>query len=97
YAVLFAEAVLHVISDRIRHEKRSGNFQQRRFLDSLHHAPEMAVAFAEIAERPPSRPGFELHGQGRAFGRFAVWAKLLEQRRERRIKRRSDAAWLGHR
>src|SRR2546430_4155264 len=45
----------------------------------------------------PIWPGFELHGQGRTFGRFVVWAKLLEQRRERRIKRRSDADFLVHR
>src|SRR6266705_1293615 len=77
-AVFFTQAVLHVIGDRVGHEERPGNFQQSRPLDGLHEAPEVTVAFAEIAEPAPAWPRFELHRHGRAVQRFAIGAKLID-------------------
>src|SRR2546429_432521 len=95
-AVLLAEAILNVVGDRVGHEKRAGNFQQGRRLDSLHDTPEMAVAVAEVAEPAASGPGFELHGHGGSVGRFVVRPELLEQRLEGPIEGRADADFLVH-
>src|ERR1700722_3793968 len=43
-AIFFAQPILQIRDHRIRHEKGSGNFQQRWPLDGLHVSPEVSVA-----------------------------------------------------
>src|ERR1700745_51995 len=80
--VLFAEPVLHVRHNRIRHEQRPGDLQQRRTLDRLHVSPQVAVAIVQIAEPPPARPRFDLH-RHLAVLTLILGPNLLEQRFER--------------
>src|SRR5262249_37384824 len=79
-AVDLGEPILHVRDDRRRHEERTGDLEQRRPLDGLDMAPEMAVAVAEIAEPAAAWMGLDDHRQRFAIGRFVGGPNLLEQR-----------------
>src|SRR5262249_24299279 len=49
-AGFFAEAVLDVGANGIRHEERAVKFEERGALDGLHGRPEVTVAGAEVAK-----------------------------------------------
>src|SRR5215470_1559786 len=68
-ARFFAQPVLHVRRDRIRHKKRPVELEQRRPLDRLDVPPQIPVVVAKVAVPPTTRPGLELHGQRIALGR----------------------------
>src|SRR5579864_1244057 len=92
-AVLFAQPILHVRHNRVRHEQRPGNLQQRRTLDRLHMPPQVAVAIAQIAEPSPARPGFDLH-RHLALLTLILGTNLLEQRFECCLQGRVDVDLL---
>src|SRR5690349_17665847 len=77
-ARLFAEAILQVGRDGIRHEERAIEFEKRGPLNGLHVAPKMAVFAAQVAVPAAAGPGFELHGHG-LFGGGVEWTKLFEE------------------
>src|SRR5262245_57785128 len=60
-AGFFLQAVLHVRDNRVRHEERSRNLEERRTLDCLHVPPEMAVVVAEVPEPAPAGSGLDRH------------------------------------
>ena len=53
-AIFLAQPVLQIGDNRIRHEQRTGKFNQRGPLDGLHVSPEMPVAISQIAIPPAS-------------------------------------------
>src|SRR6185369_12007944 len=93
-SVRLAEAVLHIRDDRIGHEQRTGDFEQRRTADGLHVSPEMAVIAAQVAVPPAARPGLDLHRHGLAIACFIVRSDLFEQRGKGRFERGADVNFL---
>src|SRR5437762_3258425 len=47
---VFAQPVLHIVRNWIRHEEWSRDLQQLRAIDRLHRAPEVSIAIVEITE-----------------------------------------------
>src|SRR5437899_4154291 len=95
-AVLFAQPVLHIRHDGVRHEQRPGDLQQRRTLDRLHVPPQVAVAIAQIAKPSPARPRFDLHWH-LAVLILILGTNLLEQRFECCLQGRVDVDLLRDR
>ena len=83
---LFTEAVLQVIGDGIRHEKRSRDFQQHRALDGLDMAPQVPVVVAEVAKPSASGPCLEFHWH-LLFRSFILRTNLFQQSLERSFER----------
>src|ERR1700690_2419016 len=63
-ALHLTQPVLHVGADRIGHEQRPIELQQRGPLDRLHMAPQMAVLTAQVAIPTPAWPWFKLQRHG---------------------------------
>src|SRR6266478_4525148 len=90
-AIYFAQAVLQIRHNRIGHEQGPRNLEQRRPLDGLHHSPEVPVVVAQVAVPSAARPRLELHRHRFVFSRFVERSELLQQRRKRRLQRRTHA------
>src|SRR5579864_2639930 len=94
--VHFAQAVLQIVGDRVRHDERPADLQQCWPLDGLNVSPEMSVVVAKVAVPSASGPGLNLHRQRSAFANFVGGTKLLEQRGKSHIERRSHMDFLGN-